>query len=483
MKLKSLFLPLLLIAGILQLKADDDTQWHSFTIYDHYSYYDGYLVDKIPEDAPSAEGVTRLYTYLATTPLSDDLLDALGSRLHLDVTLTAVCDNYDRIANVNLAFIPKGQKTYTVTYEPDADPMRFEIARFITPFMDKNKEPREVPYTWNISYLSNLLRDTALREKYDFWLELEIFGVPYAANKEIAGCADCNEVFQGSLQLRTSADPAGPASGTVVAPLVIRKGDWCGDRGMNNYNDKCTDELGKTVKTWKYDVAEACSDSRVVLLMSNHGAGTNGEEYVRRQHMAWLDAPADADFSALEPALTWKPGGESCEPFRKYNTQGNGIYSYFRSESFWKSYSNWCPGAAIPTRFLETGAVTAGGHSVRIEVPKAQFYGKDGYFPVSMYFIGVKSGRLDPSADIDGIISDAEPQSGWTLSFPVLTVTSRREIASAELCSPAGQIVASAEIAPGAGAATFDVAEMPRGVYVICVTLRDGTREAHRMVL
>lgn len=347
-------------------------------VMDHAAFYDGYLVRDIPADAPD-DGYLHIFTYLNSTKLTDEQLDQIGEHLTIDVTLYAVCDNYDRIGSVNLAFIPKGAESYDIQYK-DTDPMRIEVARFITPFMNKNKEPDNVPYVYHCDNLSPVLRNKTLRETYDIWLELEIFGVPYAAQSQVKGCSGCNHVFDGSVNLITDDEPAPLCESNVFVPVVTRRSDWRADRGMNNYNASCTDEIGRTIKTFNFELEEPVLNSKIVIIMSNHGANSNGEEYNRREHFAYVDD---------ELALQWKPGRPSCEIFRKYNTQTNGIYGYSeRTDEQWQSFSNWCPGAPIPYHTIDTGAMEAGSHSITIEVPDAVFYGSDGFFPVSIYFQG-----------------------------------------------------------------------------------------------
>src|SRR5690606_26749076 len=87
-----------------------------------------------------------------------------------------------------------------------------------------------------------------------------------------------------------------------------------------------------------------------------------------------------------ELVLQYKPGRESCEPFRKYNTQGNGIYGpSARSDEEWQSFSNWCPGDIIDTRVIPLGPLAAGAHEFVIDVPDATFADMQGNFPFSLY--------------------------------------------------------------------------------------------------
>jgi hypothetical protein len=87
-----------------------------------------------------------------------------------------------------------------------------------------------------------------------------------------------------------------------------------------------------------------------------------------------------------QEVLQYKPGRTSCEPFRKYNTQANGIYGpYPRSDEEWQSFSNWCPGDIIDTRLIPYGPASAGNHEFVIDVPAAQFVDMQGDFPFSLY--------------------------------------------------------------------------------------------------
>lgn len=95
-------------------------------VFDHANFYDGYLVDKIPEDAPK-QGYVRLNTSTNTVKLTDEQLNQIGEKLRLRVDVFPVCDNYDRIGSINLALVPKGTPEYAVKYDA-SDPVRIEVA-------------------------------------------------------------------------------------------------------------------------------------------------------------------------------------------------------------------------------------------------------------------------------------------------------------------------------------------------------------------
>ena len=330
-------------------------------LMDEIVFYDGYaaLVDE-----PVPEGIVRLTNAINTVRLTDEQLDMIGPHLRLQVVIGALCDNYDRIGSVQLALVPKGEPTYEL-----AEVTRIEIARYITPFMDMNDSPDTVPYEWDIDNVAAILTDDALRAEFDMWIELEVFGVPYAANTEIVGCAGRNDVFRGWLGLRTDST-VDASDYDVLLPYGVKE-------AFNNYQDGASDMVGTTTKTLDITFETDVSDAQLVLITSNHGANAGGEEYNRREHYVYLDG---------QLALQYKPGRDSCEPFRMYNTQGNGIYGPApKTDDEWQSFSNWCPGDVIDTRIIEWGPVTAGTHEFVIDVPDAVFANGEGNIPFSLY--------------------------------------------------------------------------------------------------
>jgi hypothetical protein len=323
-------------------------------------FYDGYAN---PLDDPPPEGVIRLNNSLLVTRLSEEQLSQIQPHLELSVKIGALCDNYDRIGSVRLALVPKGQQTY----DPSAVD-RLELARFITPFMNKNQQPDVVPYYWNLEGVSSILTGS-LAEEFDFWLEFYVFGVPYAANEEVAGCDGRSDVFRGWVSLESDSLEPGKDFDHLL-PLAI-------EEPFNDYQPGASDQIGQTKKTLEFNLDQAAAAGQFVLITSNHGANSGGEEYVRRQHYVYLDS---------ELILEYTPGRTSCEPFRMYNTQSNGIYGPSpRSDAEWQSFSNWCPGDIIDRRTIDLGELESGTHEFVIDVPDAVFAGDEGNFPLSLY--------------------------------------------------------------------------------------------------
>lgn len=434
------------------------------TVFDAVRFYDGYLVEKNPED-PTLDGILRHRTSLYAIKLTDEQLAQIGDSLEMHVRVQACCDNYDRIGNVNIAFVPKGQETY----KPD-EVQRIEIGRFITPFMNKNKKPDTVPYEYKVPYLSYIFRDSELRAQYDIWVELEIFGVPYAANQQIKGCADRSDVFLGTLKFSTINENRGVMTDKdVLVPIVIKNPEYIA-HNLNNYDERATDEIGKTIKTYTFTVPKDVADGQLVVVTSNHGANEGGEEYNRRWHYIYYDG-------GEEPVMVYKPGRNSCEPFRKYNTCPNGIYGYFkRSDETWQSFSNWCPGDVIDNRIIDLGEVKAGTHTVCISVPDAEFVGGQGDIPVSIFFQGLTEGILN---NIEGVsMEESKPLVTITKTGKTLVAGSSEGIVSIELRDLQGKLVRQTECGK-----TIYCSGCASGIYLVSVELMNGIIETHKVLL
>jgi hypothetical protein len=389
-----------MIALSVQVKAQNIIQ-----VFDTVLFYDGYnTLEKLANEIkPLPDGFYRLKTNLITTKLSDEQLNLLHGSMRMNVIVRPSCDNYDRVGNVNLAFVHKD----SALYNPDLV-QRIEIARFITPFMHLGRMPDSVPFTFQVSYLQHIFQDQTLREKYNFWIELDIFGVPYAANTQVPGCAGRSDVTFGSLLFMTSSTPFDELEDdNVFIPLFMK-------RSFNNRAGG-TDTVGKTIRNITFTIEEDLTDAQFVLITSNHGANQGGEEYIRRLHYVYFND---------EEVLRYRPGRTSCEPFRIYNTQPNGIYgSSPRTDANWQSFSNWCPGDVIDTRIIKLGALPAGEHKFTIEVPDATFVGGQGNFPLSLYFQGKTSGSIienPKSFTISGRITTADnrPVSTMMVMYP-----------------------------------------------------------------
>lgn len=347
----------------------------TITIFDEVLFYGGYaplfteeqLYEPIPAD------ILRHTNSKYARKLTDTDLDAVGNTLELDVTLEAACDNYDRLGHIYLAFGPKGTGTYIPAEVP-----RIEIARFVTPFMNKNYSPNNLSYHYTVNNVAEILTNDELRAQYDIWVELDIFGTTGAGETEVAGCSGHKDTFRATLSFTTDEDSQISYDDEMLfMPLLARV-------NLNNYN--ATDVPGETTKIINFELDSQVEDLKLFLITSNHGANSGGEEYVRRRHYVYLNNNL---------IYQYIPGGKSCEPYRQFNTQGNGIYgSTQKPLRGWIYWNNWCPGDAIPLHEVSLGTLPAGQYSLKIDVPDAEFAAGQGQIPLSAYLQNRNSGNV-----------------------------------------------------------------------------------------
>jgi len=233
---------------------------------------------------------------------------------------------------------------------------------------------------------------------------------------------------------------------------------------LNNYSEQGTDTIGKTTKTYTFTVPQDVADAQLVIVTSNHGANSGGEEYNRRWHYIYVDD---------QLMLTYKPGRTSCEPFRKYNTQTNGIYGYSkRSDATWQSFSNWCPGDVIDNRIIRLGAFSAGEHRVRISVPEAVFKDQQGDIPVSMFFQGVTEGEITA---VKSTFADKSAESCLRLDGNQLSIETAGEVLNIDIYDLQGKHLRhSSKHAP------VSLSALPHGVYLAHIELADGIIYTHK---
>ncbi|WP_027378752.1 peptide-N-glycosidase F-related protein [Chryseobacterium daeguense] len=418
----------------------------TISMYEEVVFYDMY--DAIVNE-PLPPGATRLSNSTYTKKMTDAQLDSFGNQVTMNVTIGALCDNYDRLAHVFLAFAPKGAASYDTNTVK-----KLEIGRFITPFMNKNISPTSVPYTFQVDNLGAIFKDPNLRSQYDFWIEFTVFGVPYAAQTQVSGCSGRKDVFKGTLTFTTDNDSSVPPVNNFLVTMAALK-------SFNNYN--ATDVPGTTVRLLNFTLTNTVNNASFYLITSNHGANSGGEEYVRRQHYVYLD---DAQ------VFTYKPGGISCEPFRQYNTQGNGIYgSSPKPLTWWTSWNNWCPGNSVPIRKISVGTLNPGVHTFKITVPDAQFVGQQGDFPLSVYLQGEAANILGTQ---EMTVTDVKIYPNPASNF--LKVSATKKIRESEMYTVDGRLVKTFK-----GGET-DISELLPGNYILKVTFEDGTSFKHKII-
>ncbi|ASW72883.1 hypothetical protein IQ37_05610 [Chryseobacterium piperi] len=441
---KKLFFLSLLFAGLLKSQTTSEVNVISQAVY-----YDGYAATV---STPVPPGLIRLSNTRYARKLTDTELNSFKAKIAMRVTIGALCDNYDRLGSVYLAMVPKNQPTYTTN---DTNVKRIEVGRYITPFMNKNRSPMEVPYTYDLSNLYSVFHDTGLRTTYDMYMELDVFGVPYAAQTQITGCAGRIDVFSGTLTFFSTNTGATASDYNSLVPLLSYS-------RLNNYNS--TDVTGETVRILNFNLPNTITDARFFVISTPHGANSGGEEYIRRQNYTYID---DVQ------VLTYTPGGISCEPYRVYNTQGNGIYgSTPKSFADWTSWKNWCPGNSVPIRGFTLPSITAGNHTLKHTIPTAVFNQQQGDVYLSVYVQGKSSSVLNVN-DIKTIDVSIYPNP----TSDLVHIQSKTDVSSIAVFSIDGR-----KLFENYGENIINLSTYSSGIYFLNIVMKDGTAFKHKII-
>ncbi|SFZ94441.1 Por secretion system C-terminal sorting domain-containing protein [Chryseobacterium limigenitum] len=441
---KKLFFLSLFFAGLLQSQTTTMVNVISQAVY-----YDGYAAT-VSDPVPT--GLIRLGNTRYARKLTDAELNSFKAKIAMRVSIGALCDNYDRLGEVFLALVPKNQATYTLD---DVNVKRMEVGRYITPFMNKNRTPSEVPYTYDLSNLYSVFHDSVLRSTYDIYMELDVFGVPYAAQTQVAGCSGRIDVFSGSLTFFSTDAGATPTDYNSLTPLLSYS-------RINNYNS--TDVAGQTVRIVNFNLPNPVTDARFFVISTPHGANSGGEEYVRRQNYTYID---DVQ------VLTYTPGGISCEPFRVYNTQGNGIYGTTpKTFADWTSWNNWCPGNSVPIRGFVLPNLTAGNHTLKHTIPSAVFNQQQGDVYLSVYMQGKSNVNLNVN---DIKTTDVSIYPNPTSDF--VNIKSPIDVISLTLFSIDGR-----KLVEKYKENKIDISSYNTGIYILNIVLKDGTSFKHKII-
>ncbi|WP_294303901.1 peptide-N-glycosidase F-related protein [uncultured Chryseobacterium sp.] len=438
--MKKVLLSLLVVSSFFKAQT-------SINVFSQIVFYDGYAAN-VSQPVPS--NTIRLANSRYTRKLTDAELNSFQNKIQMNVTIGALCDNYDRIGGVHIALVPKGQASYTMS---DAQVKRFEVGRYITPFMNKNVSPTQVPYSYDVDNLYPVFSNVALRTAYDIWVELDVFGVPYAANTQVAGCAGRNDVFAGTLTFVTFNDPTINNNFNTVMPLLDSS-------PLNNYNN--TDVSGQTVRLVNFNLTQTAANPKFFIVTSPHGAGTNGEEYVRRQNFISLDNTQ---------VLTFMPGGKSCEPYRMYNTQANGIYgSTPKTTAWWTAWNNWCPGDSVPIRSFSVASLSAGNHLLKYEVPDAEFFNQDGQIVLSMYMQSLSQNLSVKDVATTDVSIYPNPTTDY------VTVKGQKKVKLMSVLSTDGRKLSET------AESWADLTAYPTGTYMLDIILEGGIRFTHKVI-
>lgn len=305
-------------ATALVTKGDTIPLFTNIPVYGIYRY--PVVQDTLPQ------GIERLSNPAVARMINiSPILKNYKKGMKLLLTLYGQEDFYDRLAYVYFS------DKKPVADGPDqsiSTNSGIEAMRFITPFFSNTTNPSQKTFISDVTDITDIL---PYINKPNVWVAVQIDNNPEYRIANKAG-------FTFSLSMvKTSTEP----SGKYIQPLF-----------KTAMTSKQYEHTFQTIK--------ALTGARLYITTSGHGAASGGEEYAHRRHDIYVDGLL-ADNINTE---------KNCASYRQYSPLGNpGIF--IGNGSF--NPRNWCPGEVLPRYSIYIGNLAQGSHTIKIDIPNADF--------------------------------------------------------------------------------------------------------------
>lgn len=284
------------------------------------------------------QGIERLSNPAVARQINlSPILKNYKKGMQLLLTLYGQEDFYDRLAYVYFS------DKKPVADGPDQSLLTnrgLEAMRFITPFFSNTTNPSQKTFISDVTDITDIL---PYINKPNVWVAVQIDNNPEYRIANKAG-------FTFSLSMvKTNTEP----SGKYLQPLF---------------------KTSMTTKQYEhtFEITKPLTAARLYITTSGHGADTGGEEYAHRKHDVYVDG-------ALAGTINTE---KNCASYRQYSPLGNpGIF--IGNGSF--NPRNWCPGEVLPRYSIYLGDLSSGSHTVKIDIPNADFGSPGDNIIVSAY--------------------------------------------------------------------------------------------------
>ncbi|MET0342938.1 MAG: peptide-N-glycosidase F-related protein [Polyangiales bacterium] len=311
----------------------------TFKVFDRIPQF-GMYAEKDPDNYQPPAGMLMWNVgTLFAAKLSDAQKAQIGSDVKARLTYHAQCDNYDRIGNLFMVVVPKGQA-------PTASTPRTELLRIITPFSSYQRGALAT-FTYPLVDLSTYARTLSDPEK-DAWLVIGGGSNPHANDP----CARANRpaAFRAigyfySLELVSTQPLTQGPSVTLTA--------------LSNHQAK------STPITATLTAPAGGLTGRVTVIVSGHGAEAGGNEYMNTRDTLTVNGQTVGSFSTAV----------DCASLARFSPEGNpGIFQRNTSSN----PRNWCPASIVQPRTfpvtLKPGANTVSLAINPGRVPNGSYY-------------------------------------------------------------------------------------------------------------
>lgn len=108
-----------------------------------------------------------------------------------------------------------------------------------------------------------------------------------------------------------------------------------------------------------FTLAKDLKNAQLRYISTGHGGWENGDEFVPKENRIFMDG---------RKVFAFTPWRTDCGSYRLYNPASGNFGNGLSSSDY--SRSNWCPGTTTNPIYISLGDLTAGTHSVRVQIPQ-----------------------------------------------------------------------------------------------------------------
>ena len=235
-------------------------------------------------------------------------------------------------------------KTYQgVVLKDDYQPLT-ELMRFFTPFGIKQYNHislkdktwfNEVPYRQDISELQPILSGQ------EMWVGA------FIGNYDQGG-------HRVSVEITIHPQENETKKTTFALPLFNTTNVM--EMDGQEYATMFSEEKGLEVT---FNLEKPIKNAQLRYITTGHGGWENGDEFVPKKNSIYLDE---------QLAFSFIPWRQDCGSYRLFNPASGNFGNGLSSSDY--SRSNWCPGMVTNPMLIDLGDLSAGKHSIRIQIPQ-----------------------------------------------------------------------------------------------------------------
>lgn len=293
---------------------------------------------------PEIKNGNPIFAELKTNS-TGDAYDRTGSLFVIPIKAkNSFFDGLEKGINTLPIFQNGNGKSYQgVVLKDDYQPLT-ELMRFFTPFgikqynhislKDKNWF-NEVPYRQDISELQPILSGQ------EMWVGAFIGNYDQGGHR---------------VSVEITIHPQENETKKTAFALPLFNTTNVMEMGGQEYATMFSDEKGLVVT---FTLDKPIKNAQLRYITTGHGGWENGDEFVPKKNSIYLNE---------QLAFSFIPWRQDCGSYRLFNPASGNFGNGLSSSDY--SRSNWCAGTVTNPMLIELGDLSAGKHTIRVQIPQ-----------------------------------------------------------------------------------------------------------------